>query len=150
MKNDAVEKYGLEDKMVTVFLVGPHEFTGVVEHSDKEKLVLIGQDGPFVIYKDKIVAAMIIDETKLKKLSEVVSSEEYGSLRGENLLPEAVQEHSHYGSVIPEDMLIGDSNEPEVSFSLSMSSLKNPSINKNGDVNGSKEKIRSNNEKGAK
>jgi len=31
-----------------------------------------------------------------------------------------------YGSVIPEDMLEGKSEEPNTTFSLSMSQLKNP------------------------
>jgi len=47
-----------------VFLRGGWEFTGMVEFSSKEKVVLISDMGSLVIYKENIVAAMIIDERK--------------------------------------------------------------------------------------
>jgi sRNA-binding regulator protein Hfq len=126
------DKYSLEGRLVSVFLRGGWEFTGMVEFSSKEKVVLISDMGSLVIYKENIVAAMIIDERKKPAEVDPESAPSYNNnarvvaQRPRLGKPEYLEEMDFYGSVIPEDMLEGKSEEPNTTFSLSMSQLKNP------------------------
>jgi sRNA-binding regulator protein Hfq len=126
------DKYSLEGKLVTIFLHGSWEFTGRVEFFSKEKVVLMSDMGSLVIYKENIVAAMIIDETKAAESFEAESAPGYdNTIRKRNPRPPSLrlqdddqEQQSHYGSVIPEDMLEGDPDPTPVSFSLSLNDLK--------------------------
>lgn len=126
------DKYILEGKLVSVFLRGSWEFTGRVEYSSKDKVVLLSDMGSLVIYKENIVAAMIIDETKVGESIDPKPSPRYdSSIRARNSRPPTLRldpdsdQQDHYGSVIPEDMLEGVGDQTPVSFSLSFGELKN-------------------------
>lgn len=148
------DKYSLQDKLVNIFLRGGWEFTGRVEFSSKDKVVLMGEMGSLVIYKENIVAAMIIDERKINGPVDPVPPPSYDRGMAEagrrppsfvvrkktpEIDPEEEEQQSLYGAIIPEDMLEGDS-EPKipVSFSISFADLKNIRVKENED--GSTEK----------
>lgn len=137
------DKYSLEGRLVTVFLRGSWDFTGRVEFSSKDKIVLAGDIGSLVVYKENIVAAMIIDEKKIKEGIEPESSLPYdikgskGLTRPPSLRVDFddelnLDQQSFYGTGIPEDMLEGNSEkEIPVSFSISMSQFKSEKLKEN-------------------
>ena len=127
------DKYSLEGKLVTVFLRGSWEFTGRVEFTSKDKIVLMSDMGSLVIYKENVVAAMIVDEIKKKDEVDPQKAPPYDErVVGRNSRPPSLRidfdpdQQDQYGSIIPEDMLEED---PEYSaptdFSMSMFHLKN-------------------------
>jgi sRNA-binding regulator protein Hfq len=144
------DKYSLQDKLVNIFLRGGWEFTGRVEFYSKDKVVLMGEMGSLVIYKENIVAAMIIDERKINDSVDPELAPSYDRGAGEaprrppsffirrppiNTDEEEIEQQSLYGAIIPEDMLQGVAEEKfPVSFSVSMVDLKNikPKENANG------------------
>lgn len=132
------DKYSLEGKLVTIFLRGSWEFTGRVEFASKDKIVLLSEMGSLVVYKENIVAAMIIDERKRKDTIEAENPPQYDidtMPRNTRAPPRILLDQDqldHYGSVIPEDMLQGDPDEVPVSFSMSMQDLKSIKEKKDG------------------
>lgn len=126
------DNYSLEGKLVTIFLRGSWEFTGRVEFASKDKVVLASDMGSLVVYKENIVAAMIIDEKKEKEITEVEPATQYDMpIATRNSRPASLRipyepegQDQYYGSVIPEDMLEGDSATPPVSFTMSMQELR--------------------------
>jgi sRNA-binding regulator protein Hfq len=143
------DRYSLEGRLVSIFLRGGWEFTGRVEFSSSDKIVLSSDMGSLVVYKDNIVAAMITDETKNNKKVDAENSSKYDvvarpkiarppSLRAdfEDELDEVeFYANDLYGSIIPEDMLEGSTEgQIPVSFSISLSEMKSPRVkeNKNG------------------
>jgi hypothetical protein len=143
------DQYSLEGKLVNLFLRGSWEFTGRVEFASKDKVVLMSDMGSLVIYKENIVAAMIIDEKNSKETIEEKSRPSYDlGVSSRNARPPGLRldfdsdQQDYYGAVIPEDMLSGmkDSEVP-VSFSISMSEMKNAKPKEN--LDGSTEKTSS-------
>lgn len=134
------EKYSIEGKFVTIFTVGPFEFSGMVEYASKDKIVLTKLGGSLVIYRDKIVGAIIIEDIKLEDSIDDIEPERYEYSPEEEDVGDIEEQSSYYGSVIPEDMLVGESTEPPVSFSFSLSDLKN--ARKKGEGYGSSEEAR--------
>lgn len=136
------DKYSLEGKLVSLFLRGSWEFTGRVEFSSKEKIVLKSDMGSLVVYKENLVAAMIIDETKKEEPIEAKNSPGYDEeVIRRNFRPQAQnadfynEQYDRYGSIIPEDMLEGSSEEQfSTDFTISMFNLKNvgPEEGENG------------------
>jgi len=140
------KKYPLEDRVVQLFLSGPHEFAGRVEHIDDDKIVLKSEMGSLVIYRKHIIAAMILDEKSSRDSIDRMSTRTYDNSMssptsttadGIGAYIEDEFQENHYGSVIPSDMLIGEDEGPQLSFSLNMSDLKDPKIR--GDKYGSTE-----------
>jgi hypothetical protein len=127
------DKYSLEGKLVTIFLRGSWEFTGRVEFSSKDKIVLMSDMGPLVIYKENVVAAMIVDETRKKDEVDPQKSPTYHErVVGRNSRPPSLRidfdpdQQDQYGSIIPEDMLEKDSEyTAPTDFSMSMFHIKN-------------------------
>lgn len=126
-------KYSLEGKLVTVFLRGSWEFTGRVEFAEKDKIVLMSDMGSLVIYKENVVAAMIIDETKKKEEVDREISPKYDErVSGRNSRPPSLRidfdadQQDQYGSIIPEDMLEEDSEyKSSTDFSINMLQFRN-------------------------
>lgn len=132
------DRYSLEGKLVTIFLRGSWEFTGRIEFASKDKVVLLSEMGSLVVYKENIVAAMIIDERKPKDTIEAETPPQYDidTMPRNTKIPPRIlldqDQQDHYGSVIPEDMLQGEPDEIPVSFSMSMQELKNIKEKKDG------------------
>jgi len=128
------KRYSLEGKWVKLFLRSNWEFTGVVEYVNDSKVVLISDMGPLVIYKDNIVAAMILDDKKMAETIDHVSPSPYTRNTPSEVHSEVyrrshdkIEQYDQYGSVIPEDMLEGEAEKQSpISFSLNMADLKNP------------------------
>ena len=134
------KKYSLQGRVVQLLLQAGWEFSGRVEYSDETKIVLVSSKGSMVVYKQHIVAAMILDETISQDLIEDEKPRGYdigmpvvtdGTKVDLNI---SEKQESHYGSIIPADMLIGEDTGPQVDFSVSFGDLKNarPGENKYG------------------
>jgi sRNA-binding regulator protein Hfq len=137
------EKYKLVNKHVTVFTDGGWDFQGIVEHEDETRLILIEDVEPFVIYKSKICAiSILLDDDEAEKAQEDEELLKYDRplsmhSRHEEMHDMGVQdnqmnyeaEQSHYGSIIPSDMLIGDAEKLD-DFTINMSSFKTTTIKK--------------------
>lgn len=117
--------YELVGRNVEVFLEGGWTFIGLVEYSSSEIIVLVDNDGPLILYKNKIVAAKILEDKIIEKPIEVVEPIEYSN-QTMPIIEDENRQLNHYGSIIPEDMLEGESDPTPVSFSISMSDFTDP------------------------
>lgn len=124
-----MSKYELINKMTEIYLEGGWAFTGLVEYVSPEMIVLSIQNESIILYRNKIVAAKIIEEMIIEESIEPVTPIEY---QESAVIPvidvdAAIETQvNHYGSIIPEDMLEGTPDPTPVSFSISMSDFKKP------------------------
>lgn len=128
-----MNKYDLIDKYVIIYGEGGWTFEGKVTFVSTEVLVLDNGSHDQVIYRNKIVAASILPETKTEENLEPVKSPTYQvPVKVPSLVPAImVEQDNHfeignaYGSIIPEDMLEGESQAAPVDFAIQMTTLKN-------------------------
>lgn len=114
--------YNLNERVVVLYLQGGWEFAGRVEFVSDKILVLRSNLGSLVIYREKVVGAMILNEEE-----ESESTPAYHVVRPENRGEELeLLGNNHYGSIIPEDMLEGQGPKIPVDFSIGMFDLKHP------------------------
>lgn len=120
-----MNKYELVGKTIEVFLTGGWTFVGLVEYASPEMLVLESEEGPLILYRDKIVAAKIVEEIIRKNFLDEVAEPEYDVPMPLPQIEENIQ-LNHYGAIIPEDMLEGKADPTPVSFTISMADFKDP------------------------
>lgn len=143
-----MNKYDLTGKNVEVYLEGNWAFIGLVEYSSSDIIVLDSKEGSLVLYKNKIVAAKILEDRITEEPIDLNITSEYNDYIKPTFIPEENVQLNHYGSIIPEDMLEGEADPTPVSFSISMAELKEPTEKKN--KYGPSKKVRSNREKNTK
>ncbi len=126
----------IEDKVVTIYTKGNFIFHGLVDYIAETQVVLEDNEDFVIIYREEIVAIKIHnrknDSTPLTIPKEEKKQEgrdnKYYNFSGIQL-PEKVdlftdeylEQANHYGSLIPEDMLIPDPNkksEPDLSMTF--------------------------------
>jgi hypothetical protein len=129
------EKNMLDGEWVTLYLSGGHIVGGRVESSSDKEVVIVNDTGIMIASRDMISGIMVThSETNTEDRIEPVIASAYHDIEAK---PEEVEEYyqpesnelgqgNHYGSVLPADMLIGEDDEPQVDFAVTMSSLRNP------------------------
>lgn len=123
------KNYELLDRAVEIFTDGGWQFSGIVEFISPEILVLNIQNKSQVIYRDKIVAALILDN---KNIEQNIDHEETNEYLVKNVQPSYENDiiggyeiGNTYGSIIPEDMLEKtDEKISPIDFSIQMSKLQ--------------------------
>lgn len=130
----------LIDSNVILYLDGGFKIAGIISDNDSDRVYLDTEDGLMIIERSKISGILLPLNKKEVGIDQVIAAkynkdepieedfenikvyeEEYYEPPLNNLGQE-----NHYGSVLPSDMLLEDgSDEPQVSFSISMSSLIN-------------------------
>lgn len=122
------EKYNLINKQVNIYCTGGWNFIGKVEFISLEILVLDDGMDKMVLYRDKIVGAMILDDKKIEEIKEPVKEPQYQpKSKVAASEPLDLMENIYggaYGSIIPNDMLEGEDDRPQVDFAIQMSSLR--------------------------
>lgn len=128
-----MSNYELINKQVIIYGEGGWSFEGKVEFMSSEILVLDDGSHNRVIYRNKIVAASILPEIKTEESLDLIKTSTYQVPVKTSAPPPSimVEQDNHfeignaYGSIIPEDMLEGDSHVAPVDFAIQMSTFKN-------------------------
>ena len=145
-----------QDKRVRIYLVGGWELDGKVISVSSSKLVLDIGYSDVHAYVPHVVAIELLTEQpeELERQNGEESDDAFASGKNEalnapvatvsearrkreaaikNPVEQDPEPPTYYGSLIPEDMLIGESEGPPCDFSMSMISLKEENLNIGGD-----------------
>jgi hypothetical protein len=122
----------LKNSKITLFLLGGHKITGVVLDTDEDTIFMSLDEDLLVASREMVAGVLIHSEIKAEELIDRETTPRYDSSEPEIEVSQEVYDPetntlgpgNHYGSVLPSDMLIGDDDEPEVSFAVTMSSLQ--------------------------
>lgn len=139
------DKYKLENKLVSLYLLGNWSFKGRVDFVSEKTIVLNINSELMVIQREKLVSALIHDETKKEDSIEQIVSPQYQAVAPETEF-EDIQSTYSYNSFIPEDMLEGEPEKYVADFAVSFAPIS-ITTDKKEETNGSSKKTRSSRKK---
>lgn len=121
---------------VSFFLQGGWKISGVVLEISEANVILQEEDGSLYLIKRDHVSGIHFNLPQIKTEESIdsESAERYHVDVDEEPKPDSdyglddngAESESLYGSIIPGDMLIGESNTRDNEFSISMTQLRNP------------------------
>jgi len=142
------DKLKISGRMVHIIARDSFELKGVIEHIEDDFIVVRKNDKMIIVYKANLIAAELIEDVEDESLIDSIINKHYQDYEDEDdsdssSLPTPMfvrqrpyaesgdeESNSAYGSIIPSDMLIGDDDGIQTTFSMSMSSLVNPNPNR--------------------
>lgn len=110
--------HDLKDKKIKLYMVGGLEFLGLSEFVSEKTVVLRTFEGLLIVDRKNIIATLIINEELSEEINDF-NNNDYLSQE----MPQGIIDN-YYGSIIPEDMLVGESDKNSVDLSVSFFNTK--------------------------